>query len=172
MTKKEIVSALLRMNENKRATVFRKAVEAYFYILLDVANDIYNSCIEDYYSGYTPKYYGRHGNIEGFNLYQANANGLPGGRLCIRTDASKLEPYRGGNADDILSGVENGKRGSSNMNKKGWPKKWHTSYPNSFSEYHIWYSKGNTIESIMEDFENSGISGTNDVLWKCIEKYI
>lgn len=170
MTKKEIVWNLLRMDDNKRASILRNAVEAYFYILLDIANDIYDSCIEDYYNGYSPIFYDRHGNIEGFNLYSANANGLPGGYLRVRTDSSKLMPYKGGSADDVLGMVEHGKRGGPGI--KGWPKRWYTSYPNSYSSYHIWYSSENTIEKITSDFEKNGISGTKDILWKCIEKYI
>lgn len=172
MNKKQIVWKLLNMDESKRAAIFRNAVESYFHILLDMANDIYNSCIEDYYNGYTPIWYDRHGNIEGFNLYQANSNGLPGGYLRIRTDASKLEPYKSGNADDVLGMVENGFRGGPGIKKKGWPKRWYTSYPNGYSAYRIWYSTGNTIETIMEDFQKNGISGTQDILWKCIERHV
>ena len=172
MNKKDVVLKLLYMDDNKMASVIIKAVEAYFYILLDIANDIYDSCIEDYYNGYTPIYYDRHGNIEGINLYSAKSNGLPNGRLKIRTDSSKLAPYKTGNADDVLGMVENGWRGGPGINKQGWPRKWSTSYPNSYSAYHIWYSTGNTIESIMEDFSQNGISGTKDILWQCIEKCV
>ena len=172
MNKKDIAWKLLSMDDNKMASVILKAVEAYFYILLDIANDIYNSCIEDYYNGYTPIYYDRHGNIEGFNLYSANSNGLPNGRLHIRTDSNKLEPYKSGSADDVLWSVEHGKRGGPGIGKPGWPKRWYTSYPNSYSEYHVWYSNGHTLESIMSDFEKNGISSTRDILWKCIDRYV
>lgn len=170
MTKKEIVWKLAQMDENKMSAIIDKAVTAYFYVLLDIVNDIYNSCIEDYYNGYTPLFYDRHGNIEGFNLYSANNSAISDGYLHILSDASNLLPYKGADRDDILYGVEHGKRGGPGI--KGWPKRWRTSYPNSYSTYHVWYSKGSTIESILEDFSRSGIAGTIDLLWKSIEKFI
>ena len=170
MTRKEIVWKLAQMSDSKMSATIDKAVEAYFYILLDIVNDIYDSCIEDYYSGYTPIFYDRHGNIEGFNLYSANSNNFSDGYLHITTDASKLEPYKGGDADSILGYVEHGKRGGPAI--KGWPKRWYTSYPNSYSSYHVWYSSYDTIEKIMEDFQRNAFTGTRDLLWKCLERLV
>jgi hypothetical protein len=170
MNKKDIVWKLAKMSDSKMSAIIDNAVQAYFYILLDIVRDIYDSCIEDYYNGYTPLYYDRHGNIEGFNLYGANSSAISDGYLHIYTDSSKLEPYKGVDSDVILYGVEHGKRGGPAI--KGWPKRWSTSYPNSYSDYNVWYSKGSTIESILEDFSKNGITGTFDLLWKCIEKFI
>lgn len=168
MTKKEIVLRLSTMDDGQMCAIVYKAVEVYFQLLLDIANDIYDSCIADYYGGYTPKYYNRHGNIEGWNLYNANSNGIFGGELRFKTDASKLEPYKGGSEDDVLGMVENGFRGGPGID--GWPKKWSTSYPNDHSAYHVWYSSGNTIEKITSDFQKNGIRETRELLWKCLEK--
>ena len=170
MTKKEIVWKLAQMEDSKRSVIIDKAVAAYFYVLLDIVNDIYHSCIEDYYNGYTPIYYDRHGNIEGINLYRASASKIDDGYLHILTEPSKLDTYKYGDREDILYGVEHGKRGGPGI--KGWPKRWSTSYPNSYSAYHVWYSKGSTVEGILEDFRKNGISGTLDLLWKSIEKFI
>lgn len=170
MTKKEIVLRLATMDDKRMCSIIYKAVEAYFQVLLDIANDIYNSCIADYYGGYNPKYYTRHGNIEGWNLYNANDNGILDGELYFITDASKLEPYKYGDADDVLGMVENGFRGGPGI--EGWPKKWSASYPNDYSMYHVWYSTGNTIEKITDDFKQNGIRDTRDLLWRCLEKCI
>lgn len=170
MNKKDIVLKLAKMNDSKMSVIIDNAVQAYFYVLLDIVRDIYDSCIEDYYNGYTPLYYDRHGNIEGINLYRANSSVISDGYLHIYTDSSKLESYKGADSDVILYGVEHGKRGGPAI--KGWPKRWNTSYPNSYSAYHVWYSKGSTIEGILEDFRKNGIAGTFDLLWKCIEKFM
>lgn len=170
MTRKEVVWKLAQMEDSKMSTIIDKASEAYFYILLDIVNDIYNSCIEDFYNGYTPLFYDRHGNIEGFNLYSANDSNISGGYLHIITDSNKLLPYKSGDSDEVLYSVEHGKRGG--PIKPGWPKRWSTSYPNSYSSYHIWYSNYSTIEKIMEDFRKTGIAGTLDIFWKCVEKLI
>lgn len=54
------------------------AIEEYAEIVWKTANDIYRSCIEDYYASYKPTVYKRHGFKEGKNLYQANGFTLNG----------------------------------------------------------------------------------------------
>lgn len=165
---------LIQMDDSKIVSILRSAIKIYGRILHAIANDIYNSCIEDYYNGYTPKYYTRHGNIEGFNLYRAGKNSLTGGRLIIDTDAGKLLPYWGKNGgskrEDVLDGVLNGLRGGPAI--EGWPINWDTSYPNSYSSYSFWFSIGHTIEEIMQDFADNVLDDTEDVFWECVAQLI
>ena len=165
--------ALIQMDDSKIISILRSAVRAYGRILHEVANDIYNSCIEDYYNGYTPLVYTRHGNIEGFNLYRAGSNSLTGGRLIIDTDAGKLLPYKGNSRDEVLFNVLNGLRGTGmRESQEDWPMNWSTSYPNSYSRYSFWYSGGDTIEDIMQDFADNILDDTEDVFWECVAELI
>ena len=171
MSVESTLFALVQMDESKIVSVLRSAIKVYGKILYAVADDIYNSCIEDYYNGYTPSSYTRHGNIEGFNLYSAADNSLTGGRLIIDTDAKKLLPYKGKSRDRVLSNVINGLRGTGmRKSQQDWPMNWSTSYPNSYSRYNFWYSSGDTIEDIMQDFADNVLDDTEDVFWECVEQ--
>ena len=161
--------SLIQMDDSKIVSILRSAIKVYGKMLYEVANDIYHSCIEDYYNGYTPSSYTRHGNIEGFNLYLATNNSLSGGRLIIDTNASNLKSYKGCSRDKVLSNVLNGLRGTGlRKSQYEWPMNWSTSYPNSYSTYTFWYSRGDTIEEIMQDFVDNVLDDTEDIFWECV----
>lgn len=173
MTPTEVALRLIQMDKSKRASVLVGGIDLYLKVLLNIANDIYTSCIADYYGGYTPRYYNRHGNIEGFNLYRANDNDYSNFYLGLSVEEDKLLPYGGKKGDKrgkVLRGVLSGLRGSSGI--PGWPMGWSTSYPNEHSEYRIWYSSGTTIKEILDDFSKNVAKDTNDILWQCIERQL
>jgi hypothetical protein len=173
MSVESTLLSLIQMDDGKIVSILRSAIKIYGRILYAVANDIYDSCIEDYYNGYTPKYYKRHGNIEGFNLYSARGNSLTGNRLIIDTNAGKLMPYKGNTRDEVLFNVLNGLRGTGmRASQEEWPMNWDTSYPNSYSSYKFWYSSGHTIEDIMQDFADNVLDDTEDVFWECVAQLI
>ena len=174
MTPEGIILRLVKMDKRKRAQILVQAIKMYFNILLSIANDIYDSCIEDYYNGYTPISYKRHGNIEGFNLYNAGNNSYIGGRLDINIDENKLLPYSGKTTKSkVLNNVLNGLRGTG-MRKwqADWPMKWSASYPNEFSQYRIWGSYETTITGIFDDFCENVLEDTFDIFLQCVERYI
>lgn len=173
MTPTEIALRLIEMDKGKRTAVLANGIDMYLKILLNIANDIYESCIADYYGGYSPKYYNRHGNIEGFNLYNANSNNYSNFYLGLSIEEDRLLPYSGKKGDKrgkVLKGVLNGLRGSSGI--PGWPIGWSTSYPNGYSVYRIWYSSGTTIKEILDDFSKNVTKDTSDLLWQCIARQI
>lgn len=158
--------------------ICERAINEYVDIIWNIANDIYDSCIEQYYSTYTPKAYKRHGNIEGFNLYRANSFTL---------DDMVLEDFDGGDPEnllmygakrdireEVLAAVLSGKRGitvrPSPPARFKWPRGWIASYPNNYSKYNYWSSSASTIEEIIDDFETNIINDTSDLLDKLIDK--
>lgn len=158
--------------------ICEKAINEYVDIIWNIANDIYDSCIAQYYATYTPTVYKRHGNIEGFNLYRANSFTL---------DDMVLEDFDGGNPDallkygtkedvraEVLAAVLSGQRGitvrKSPRAKHRWPMKWTASYPNQYSRYNYWSSGAHTIEEIIDDFEANVIDDTSDLLDRLIDK--
>lgn len=158
--------------------ICEQAINEYVNIIWNIANDIYDSCIAQYYASYTPTIYKRHGNIEGFNLYRANSFTL---------DDMVLEDFDGGNPEnllkygskrdireEVLAAVLSGQRGitvrPSPPAKFKWPRGWVASYPNEYSQYHYWRSGASTIEEIIADFEANIINDTSDLLDKLIDK--
>lgn len=173
MTTEGIVLELIKMDKSKRVSVLAKAIDLYFKVLLNIANDIYDSCIEDYYNGYPPTSYKRHGNIEGFNLYSAKGNSYMNGWLDIRLDENKLLPYGKTKKSKVLNNVLNGLRGTGLRKwQSDWPMEWSVSYPNSYSQYHIWGSRETTIAGIFDDFCENGLQDTIDIFWQCVGKLI
>ena len=173
MTPTQIALQLIQMDKSKRIAILASGIDLYLKVLLTIANDIYESCIADYYGGYSPTYYNRHGNIEGFNLYRANQNSYEDFYLGLNIDEDKLLPYSGKKGDKrckVLSGVLNGLRGSSGI--PGWPIGWSTSYPNGYSTHRVWHSSGNTIKEILDDFSKNVTKDTSDILWQCIERQL
>ena len=158
------------MDKSKRRSIYSSAMNVYAKIISSVACDIYDSCIEDYYGGYVPTYYKRHGNIEGENLYLANNIQYSNLRLSINIDENKLKPY-GGKTDkreSVLGSVLNGLRGNTAI--EGWPMEFVTSYPNSYSTYRIWGSDAHTITGIFDDFCENVIEDTIELFWQCVER--
>lgn len=171
-----VALALLNMNETQRASVIRNAVFEYGEILALIYNDIYESCIKVYYSTYEPSVYRRHGDPVGFNLYSAFYSDVHNLRVDAQYDAGNLLPYgRGVSSETVLNAVVNGQRGIKHRvaPKTGvWPKSWAVSYPNAYSQYGIWQSSGDTIESILSDFDENGIAGTSEIFWNLVCKNI
>jgi hypothetical protein len=169
-------------------------------IVWNTANDIYNSCIKQYYATYTPKVYKRHGDLKGFNLYEANgftlngmsfndleANGISIEALLESSEEMILDDFNGGQPEnllkygskrdireEVLAAVLSGQRGITIRNSPHaefkWPRGWATSYPNKYSQYHYWSSSASTIEEIIADFEANIINDTSDLLDKLIDK--
>lgn len=167
----QIALQLVQMDKGRRTAILASAIDLYLKVLLNVANDIYESCIADYYGGYTPVSYNRHGNIEGFNLYRANSNDYSNFYLGLKIDEDKLLPYGGRKGDkrsQVLSGVLSGLRGSSGI--PGWPMSWSTSYPNGHSTYKIWSSSGSTIQEILDDFCANAMKDNMDIFWQCVAR--
>lgn len=174
MTPIEIAKRLIKLDKSKRDSALAEGIDLYLKILLNIANDIYKSCIADYYAGYTPIYYDRHKNIEGINLYSARNNKYSNFYVSISLDEDKLEPYRGkASKSSVFNQVVSGWRGTGmRASQSEWPMPWSTSYPNSYSTHRIWYSKGSTIEEILTDFLENVTKDTSDILWQCIERQI
>ena len=173
MTSERIVLELVKMDKSKRSHVLAKAIDLYFNMLLNIANDIYDSCIKDYYNGYVPTSYKRHGNIEGINLYKAIGNSYTNGWLGVNLDENKLEPYGKTRRSKVFDNVINGLRGTGLRKwQSEWPMEWSTSYPNSYSQYHIWGSYETTISGIFDDFCENGLGDTIDVFLQCVGKLI
>ena len=173
VTPTEIALKLIQMDKGQRTSVLAGGIDLYLKVLLNIANDIYESCIADYYGGYSPRYYNRHGNIEGFNLYRAGNNDYSDFYLGLQIEEDKLLPYGGKKGDKrgkVLMGVLNGLRGGSGI--PGWPMEWNTNYPNNYSSYRIWYSGENTIKGILDDFAANVTKDTSDILWQCIARQI
>ena len=167
ITKKQIQSLV--------AEAYDKAMNEYVDIIVGIANDIYDSCIKQYYATYTPTVYTRHGNPEGFNLYRANS---------FEFDGTVLEDFDGGDPDallkygaradiraDVLNAVLSGKRGLTHR-PSGWPRAWVASYPNAYSQYNYWKSNFHTIGEIIDDFEANIIADTQKLKSQLFDKYI
>ncbi len=180
--------------------ICKQAINEYVEIVWNTANDIYNSCIKQYYASYTPTVYKRHNHPEGKNLYQANgftlngmsfndldANGMSIETLLQSSEEMILDDFNGGQSEnlwkygskrdireEVLAAVLSGQRGitvrPSPPAKFKWPRGWVTSYPNKYSQYHYWSSSASTIEEIIADFEANIINDTSDLLDKLIDK--
>ena len=163
----EIFMKLMGLVVNDKATlrhIFYSCWERYMEYLSDIASDIYDSCIMEYYK-FKPKVYDRHGYPEGRNLYQANKISFNEYDIILRINEWDLWPYSGfEKRDRVLDTVMDGIRGGGARKLhsfKGWAKEWSTSYPNSYSRYgHVWSSGYSTINDILDDFIDTAIDST------------
>ena len=164
--------------EAQRVSIMKKVLNEYGNIIYKVADDIFDSCIEDYYASYKPKKYKRHNNIVGFNLYSLKDMSFDGTEFQIGFDSDFLLKY--GTKEDIREEVMNavfaGQRGveerRSSKAENVWPMKWTTSYPNEFSQYTYWKSKHTTMDEIFNDFVQNAIKDTKDLFWDTLNKYV
>ena len=161
---------LLQMDKQSVYAIFKAAWIDYMGFLANIGNDIYNSCIEDYYASYTPTKYDRHGNLAGENLYQANLIQTLETDINIDIDPFQLWQYKAKKdvRQKVLNGVLTGLRGVGSFKNaaSGWPRSWTTSYPNKYSIYSDWSSNSTTIDGIITDFlSDSTIDETIDYLW-------
>ena len=168
--------ALAHLDGSKRTQVVRQAISEYVNILVQVYNDIYESCIKVYYASYKPKVYTRHQNKQGFNLYIGFSAEVLDARIDATYMPESLMGYRNVTREEVLSAVVNGQRGVEHRVTPvtgEWPKTWGVKYPNQYSTCgHVWQSKAGTIESILQDFDDNGIEDTFNVLSALIAKYV
>lgn len=180
MTDNDMMEILLFMDATKRREIIEEASKVYMNNLSNIASDIYDSCIEDYYAQYTPIKYSRHGNIVGFNLYRANNIDFDEAsyNLDIDFDPNKLLGYYDGKRnrekrDKVLNSVMAGLRGTkSSKTPPGWPQTWSTSYPNRYSKYSMWKSNGTTMNEIFKNFMNNVMKDTIDLFYNHIKKLL
>ena len=177
---KSIWTKLILMDDTKANAILNEAFKRYFNTLSDIASDIYDSCIEDYYAKYTPVRYGRHGNIEGFNLYSANVIQFDeeAYNISLDFDPGKLLKYYDGKRnrekrDKVLKSVMVGLRGTKQTKPSeqilGWPQPWYTCYPNRYSQYNLWSSTFRTMDEIYADFMGNVREDTKHILNQYIE---
>lgn len=168
------------MDAAKRKTIIEEASKIYMKDLSNIAADIYDSCIEDYYAQYVPIKYGRHGDITGFNLYRANDIYFNEEtyNMSLDFDPSKLLKYYDGKRgrekrDKVLKSVMSGLRGTkSNKTPPGWPQPWRTTYPNRYSKYNLWKSSGTTMFEIYKEFMSNVMSDTSNLWYSYIQKFL
>ena len=180
MAGESIWTSLILMDEAKADAILEEAFKRYFNTLSDIAADIYDSCIEDYYAQYEPVKYTRHGNINGFNLYNAKAIWFDeeSYNLSLNFDPNELLPYYDGKKgrekrSKVLKSVMAGLRGTkSSKTPPGWPQQWRTCYPNQYSQYSLWSSTGRTMNAIYADFMDNVREDTKDILNNCIKKLL
>ena len=180
MDKKNIVSRLFEKDDSDMIATVTRAWASYIDDLEDIAQDIYDSCIADYYAKYKPTVYKRHGHPEGVNLYQADVITNDSFDVFYEFDPERLWEYGGKNGDEkrkeVLDNVMSGIRGSTKRTTKTgktWPRAWATSYPNKHSKNKTWRSKnGRTIDTIFDDFSENIFKETRDLLWINIEKQL
>lgn len=175
MAANDTVLKLLALERTQRRLVILNAARVYMQILFNLANDIYDSCIADYYDGYVPTSYTRHGNLAGFNLYRANSNTFIQNYVSVNIIEDKLLPYnKKTEKGEVFDNVVNGIRGTGmGRNREGWPRHWDTSYPNSFSAYrNVWRSSGHTIQEIYDDFFANVVTDTADLFWKSVDRLV
>jgi hypothetical protein len=178
MAANNIYKRLLMASESEAEYAIRSGFHDYSIRLYLIANDIYNSCIEEYYSSYDPIRYKRHGKKEGFNLYRPNEIYYFDNNFEIYFNEDDLFRYYGKNGESIkkkvLDNVMSGLRGTGGMREwqTDWPRKWYTRYPNAYSEYNDWFSSEHTIDDIFKDFVKNIMSDTKDLRDEFISKYI
>ncbi len=171
MAVKNVWKSLVSMDEHQANSIIDKAWGRYVDLIGNIVSDIYDSCIEDYYDQYIPTKYKRHGDIKGFNLYSANDIewDVLSFNIDLDFDPAKLQPYYDGKRnrekrDKVLNSVMAGFRGTkSKKTPPGWPKIWRTSYPNRYSKYSIWKSKGSTMDDIYIDLMENLIKDTTNI---------
>lgn len=174
MGKDSLWTRLMLANESKQAAAINQAIQQYFHLLSEVASDIYDSCIKDFYKQYHPKTYKRHGNLAGFNLYNANQVSFDGNTLNFLLDEDYLLPYgKHGKQEIVFEFVLSGLRGGPLPRSLDWPMEWYTTYPNAYSRYkNIWNSSEIILENILDDFIDNVVDDTYQVFIQYVEKYI
>lgn len=173
MATSSIIEQLLLMDSEDSKAIVADAWYEYTRHIGEIAEDIYDSCIADYYEQYTPVKYDRHGDIAGFNLYSANDIEYNEHEIGISFEPSFLLSY-GTKRDKrtaVLKAVMRGMRGvKSRKTPPGWPMSWSARYPNPHSKYRDWSSSGTTMNAIFQDFMDSVIEETEDVFWNYVSK--
>lgn len=166
---------LLFMDKSQRKSVLRRAIQQYVQLLSDIGKDIYDSCIAQYYSQYSPIKYDRHGDLAGYNLYSAIDSWASDLVAQFSLQGSRLLPYKGkyDKRNVVLNTVLDGFRGAgSSKTPPGWPMSWYASYPNEFSKFSEWSSGGSTLDEILRDFVDNGPTDLTNKFFEFLENSI
>lgn len=176
MAVNDLYRKLLMASDDEAEYAISAGFDDYAQRIYDIARDIYDSCIADYYAQYKPEKYDRHGDITGFNLYSAEDFDFSIEKMSISFDSDYLLPYKGKNRyevrEDVLDNVMAGLRGTGMRSWQDWPQEWYTSYPNRFSIYNDWHSTKYTIDGIFKDFVKNVADDTHDLRNRFIAQYI
>ena len=190
MNTDEVLMRFIQMDKSSRDSILRCVVDDYAEYIYHIAEDIYDSCIQDFYDQYTPMRYDRHGNLSGFNLYSGKNFFYSNLWLDIQFDPDNLLPYykmRKTSSGDYVQGAEEledkrayvlgsvmtGVRARRSPRTPAWfPMRWRTSYPNSFSEMYDWTSSKTTISSIFDDFCENVVNETTYKFYEILGEYV
>lgn len=164
MGKDSLWTRLMLLSDAKLKSVIYSSIDEYYQMLANIATDIYDSCIQDFYSQYMPRKYKRHGDIKGFNLYSANQTFYDGDTVNVVINEDNLMSYgKHDKREIVLDFVLAGLRGGPLPQLPDWPQEWYTTYPNAYSKYKgIWQSSEVVLEGILNDFCSNVV---NDTLW-------
>ena len=170
--------------------ILELAMNEYAEELVDIATDIYDSCIKQFYSSYEPHIYDRHGDISGYNLFYASDIGYSNLVVDMSFRPENLLPYYkmkkmsdgtyvpGKFEDDskrakVLGSVLKGIRARrSPKTPADFPMTWEASYPNEYSRRFDWASGFSTMNKIFDDFCENAEKDTNYMFWDILQKYV
>lgn len=174
MSSKGLWAELMSLSDSKLNSVINSAIDEYYRLLANIGMDIYDSCIKDFYSQYTPLVYKRHGAPAGKNLYLANDIGYDGDTVNVLLDEYNLLPYgKHDKREIVFEFVLAGLRGGPLPRRPDFPMDWYTSYPNRFSRYHnIWSSSEIILENILDDFCENVVNDTVHIVISNIAKKV
>lgn len=162
MASNDIWTELMLKNDSQALSIFSSSLDRYYQMLADIGKDIYNSCIKDFYSQYSPRVYKRHRSLAGSNLYRANETGYDGYTTNVILDEYNLLPYgKNDKREEVFAFVLAGLRGGPLPKCPDFPMEWYTSYPNAYSRYgKLWQSSKIILEDILIEFLETGLQDT------------
>ena len=190
VAKEDILLELIQYDKKTMNSILGSAVNDYAAILTEIAKDIYDSCIKQFYDSYTPKIYNRHGDITGFNLYSANSIGYSNLIIDLSFEPENLLPYykmkkvledeydmdefdTTDKRTEVLTSVMTGIRARKSPRTPPWfPMTWRASYPNSHSRYSEWSSGCKTMNAIFDDFCVNVVNDTSYIFWNLLSRYV
>ena len=174
MASNDIWTELMLKNDSQALSIFSSSLDKYYQLLEDVGRDIYDSCIHEFYSLYTPRSYKRHGYLSGRNLYRANTLYYDGNTIHTVFDEYQLLPYgKDDKREMVFEFVATGLRGGPLPKAPEFPMEWYTSYPNAYSKYkNIWKSSQVILADILSEFVATGIQDTIHIAVDMIVKKI
>lgn len=186
----------IQLEKSQRSSVLKRATDEYAKYVYNIAADIYDSCIKDFYYQYSPIVYDRHGFPSGRNLFSGFAFSYSDLFLDTKFDPYELSPYynmkktssgqyiRGkmqspDRRADVLGSVMTGIRAPQSSrtpavarNGATFPMEWDTTYPNHFSKMYDWESSESTISDIFDDFCDNIIGDTIEKFYEILDKYV
>ena len=195
MGKQETMMKFVTLDESSRDAIIDRALDDYAEYIYHMAEDIYDSCIKDFYYKYKPIAYDRHGDLSGKNLYSGKNFVYSNLFLDIEFDPDNLLPYykmkktkygyvRGELESEekrayVLGSVMKGIRARKSSrtppkarNGATFPMKWKTSYPNNFSTMYDWISSQDTIDKIFDEFCDEVMEQTKPKFYEILAYYV